>query len=333
MRALAPSLALPALVLSAQPSEPIRLAVLPLKVEGANPFGDLTDTLNTLVVQAALDAKGFQIVERQQVQALLKESKYQASGLVDEASAATLGKHLGARMVVVGSALPFKAAGDKVGITLSVRLVDVETASVIHSWMETTRQTDLGEAFAQLSEKLRTRFTQVASAKDGKAQPATLVVLQEGKVTRIHRGKTHAQPESWTTLNETLNSYQVLPEQAATMLRSNGRQVRTLTLPPGMGLQSLPPDQLKDVGLILWLTLDRSAKSHTLEREAEHMATLSVQLFQMPDRRQVHSGTLNPPSVKAELYKGTHPLLGALLWELRTFISKLPPQLLEAVKQ
>ena len=63
----------------------------------------LEDQINQRVTMAFFKTGKFQMIERSQLTAVLKEGKFEQSGLVDDATAARLGKQMGATFVLVGS--------------------------------------------------------------------------------------------------------------------------------------------------------------------------------------------------------------------------------------
>jgi len=63
----------------------------------------LEDQINQRVTMAFFQTGKFQMIERSQLTAVLKEGKFEQSGLVDDATAARLGKQMGATFVLVGS--------------------------------------------------------------------------------------------------------------------------------------------------------------------------------------------------------------------------------------
>jgi curli biogenesis system outer membrane secretion channel CsgG len=63
----------------------------------------LEDQINQRVTMAFFRTGRFQMIERSQLNAVLKEGKFEQSGLVDDATAARLGKQIGATFVLVGS--------------------------------------------------------------------------------------------------------------------------------------------------------------------------------------------------------------------------------------
>jgi len=107
-------------------------------------FGDrlglaAADELTTQLVQTG----EFSVVERQQIDAVLSEQKLSMSGAVDAATAAKIGKLLGAQAVIVGSITQFSLDTKSAGIgrfaatyteaesVLDARLVNTTTGEII----------------------------------------------------------------------------------------------------------------------------------------------------------------------------------------------------------
>ncbi len=109
--------------LSARPG--VRLAMLPLDAEGevARAVGALVqDELAAGLAQG----KAVQLVERDKLEAVLREMSLQQSGLVREGDEISMGKLLGAQVLL---ALRATRVGDAVNV--SFRLVDVEAGSAL----------------------------------------------------------------------------------------------------------------------------------------------------------------------------------------------------------
>jgi len=99
-----------------------------LKIEARSPtFADyVTDSLSAKIV----GQNHLTVVERgRALRALEAEQNYQMSGNVSDATAASVGKQLGAELIVVGSMVP---RGDF--YAMNVRVVHVETARIQTQW-------------------------------------------------------------------------------------------------------------------------------------------------------------------------------------------------------
>ncbi len=112
---------------SAQAKVEAAVAILPFGTAGGSTQRvGLGDFAATLLTTALVEGGGPPIVERARLDALLTEQKLGRSAHVDHATAARLGKLLGARQVVVGNVAEFDGS-----VALDLRLVDVQTGRVL----------------------------------------------------------------------------------------------------------------------------------------------------------------------------------------------------------
>lgn len=84
---------------------------------------DLAKSITEMFRVALINTKIFRVVERETLDKVLKEQKFQQTGLIDEKNAVKIGKILGAENVVLGSVGKLENS-----YTINCRLVDVETA-------------------------------------------------------------------------------------------------------------------------------------------------------------------------------------------------------------
>lgn len=118
-----------------------RIAVFPFKDSRTNKYSIDKFRIPSLELQEKIIARlssnpRYQIIERQELENLLKEQKLQISGAVENETAINLGKVLGAQAILMGSInqygrhwfrLPF------VKTLITFRLVEIESARVICS--------------------------------------------------------------------------------------------------------------------------------------------------------------------------------------------------------
>ncbi len=105
--------------------ERLSIAILPFATKGVGrEIGeiDLLDKLKTVFV----NLNRFKVIERALLEKILAEQKLGISGVIDEATAAQIGKGIGVDAVVCGS---IAHAGNSASI--DARLVDTETAAII----------------------------------------------------------------------------------------------------------------------------------------------------------------------------------------------------------
>ncbi len=208
--------------LRAQTSKP-RIAVLALDNNSSFSFwGDrlglaAADEITTQLVNSG----AFAVVERRQVENLLAEQHLGASGAVDPATAARIGKLLGAQAVLVGSITKFSIDRKSAGIgrlsasfaeaesSLDIRVVDTSTGEIVLAGEGSGKKRFGGAAYKSYNferdfdqgvaqEALRPAVEDVVKkVVDGKAKlaaiappaPAAKVVGSRGGSIYIDRGK------------------------------------------------------------------------------------------------------------------------------------------------
>jgi len=87
----------------ANPGQPPAGSPRPAPEAGPGPLLALEDQLDQRVTMAFFHTGRFQLIERAQLASVLKEGRLEQSGLVDDRTAARLGRQLGAAYVLVGS--------------------------------------------------------------------------------------------------------------------------------------------------------------------------------------------------------------------------------------
>lgn len=105
-------------------SQSEKVAVLPFNIEGIE--GNYKNTITEFVQSAFLKHSTYTVVERNQIQKILNEQKFQETGLTE--NAVTIGKLLSVNFVVVGNLSKIK---DK--FTFIVKLIDVTTGNIVKS--------------------------------------------------------------------------------------------------------------------------------------------------------------------------------------------------------
>ncbi|MDP7387029.1 MAG: CsgG/HfaB family protein, partial [Nitrospinota bacterium] len=78
-----------------------RVAVLTFKSIGTTK--EMGEAVAEILRTELVDVGGFELVERGQIQALLKEQKLQLQDVIDEQTAVKIGRLSGAKLVVIGS--------------------------------------------------------------------------------------------------------------------------------------------------------------------------------------------------------------------------------------
>ncbi len=107
----------------------------------------LPNALTDLMINALINSNRFRVFERRKLENLVTEQGFQYfSGIVDPSTAVQLGKMVGAHFVVTGSVTGISSGGRegvrvgpvKIGsgatlVTLTVRIVDVQTGEILYS--------------------------------------------------------------------------------------------------------------------------------------------------------------------------------------------------------
>jgi hypothetical protein len=305
----------------ARPSLP-RMAVLPLKGEGLTDLGDVSDTLNNVVTSSLLDSGAFQLVERNQIQSVLKEAKFQHSGLVDEETLSAMGKCLGVGYVLVGSYLTERNPRTKdLVVTMSLRIVDVEKALVYKSFMDVAEGPTLGAVITKLNTSLAEKTSTIRPGDvTGQARPGirkVLLILRQGAVTCAMKGQTHAEPSSLAFFNEKLEDYDFLLTGIARLFPPDVK-----VLFQTQGFPGKPLDQGLDG--IVQVILDRTGKIHTFTQEAEHRVEVRVEFTDTRNQSVVGVRTVATDQIKGKLYEVMPMIKEQLSARIERDIAPLP---------
>jgi TolB-like protein len=125
-------LALPALAAPAAPAAPASpptIAILTFDYGGKNPaLEPLREGLAQMLIADVADMGGVRVVERTRLKAILDEQKLGRSGKIDAASAARIGKLLGARFLVLGNYFDVAQS-----MRIDTRVVEVETGRIVRA--------------------------------------------------------------------------------------------------------------------------------------------------------------------------------------------------------
>ncbi len=182
----------PAVKQAPPPTGP-KLRVAVAKFENKTTYGARLGTAaaDILVTELARTER-FILIERAELDRLLTEQKLGLTGAVDPATAAQMGKILGAAAMIVGSVSQFgvKTEGSDLLITASkrqiaeatvdARIIDVETARILHA------ETGSGEAKTTSGTFLGLGSSaSYDEALEGKALRAAITGLAEGIVTQL----------------------------------------------------------------------------------------------------------------------------------------------------
>jgi TolB-like protein len=168
----------------AQKAEQISLAVSDLASQGVKESEAMV--LSEQLRAALMKLAGIRLVERSQMQEILKEQGFQQSGCTNDACAVEVGQLLGVNNIVVGS----------VGIAgsytvISVRVISVSTGSIIANESIRTKggidkvlESGIGQAVEKLSAALFPADIQTAPpvASQGRGRAKRLIFIGGGAV-------------------------------------------------------------------------------------------------------------------------------------------------------
>lgn len=153
----------------------LRLSLIPLEQKGDT--ATLAPSVYDQLLSALVNQERFQIVEREQLEAILREQKLSQSALVDPSTAAKVGKIAAADAILIGSVTETPNA-----LEVFTRFVDVETAEILAAediYGEGLTLGTVGPLMEGLALKLRQRFPLLQG----------LVVKTEGKKVFFDLGK------------------------------------------------------------------------------------------------------------------------------------------------
>jgi TolB-like protein len=103
-----------------------RLSVAVAPFEGKGEAKVFADAVTQTMITKLVNLRRFKVIEREEIDKVMKEQKFQTSGVVDDKTAVKLGKVTGADAIIVGSHLLTAGTG-----TFSARVIDVETSETI----------------------------------------------------------------------------------------------------------------------------------------------------------------------------------------------------------
>jgi TolB-like protein len=122
--------------------ERMGIAILPFVTRGidlATSEIDVMDLLTTALVNQSVNGrKRFKVMERAQIEKIVKEQELGQSGLLDASTAAQIGKGIGVDAIMLGTL----TRGQNT-MTIDARLIDTETAEIITARDEYSNRTDI----------------------------------------------------------------------------------------------------------------------------------------------------------------------------------------------
>ena len=110
-------------------AQPLRIAILDFdNISGIAKYDGLGKAMSSMLIsdiESNVSPKRLQLVERAQIQKILKEQNFQASKVVDKATSVKAGKLLGVKYLLVGGIFLLKDV-----LVINARLTDIETGDI-----------------------------------------------------------------------------------------------------------------------------------------------------------------------------------------------------------
>jgi hypothetical protein len=178
------------LLAQAQEEKP-RVAIFDPAGTAKNMDESMAVVVREMVSSAIVNTGKYNIVERSLIDRVLKEQKFSNSGAVDESQVSAIGKLAGADKVVLSV---FTSAGtDKV--MLSLKIIDVESASVESQKIKVVKSDDLLDEITPLALALVGEEMEVETKKEEESKGSSFPGL-------FDKGSKKAEPEKPKTKSE-----------------------------------------------------------------------------------------------------------------------------------
>ncbi|PKL40111.1 MAG: hypothetical protein CVV44_07815 [Spirochaetae bacterium HGW-Spirochaetae-1] len=141
----------------------MRIAVMDFKADGVPEA--TARRVSELIRTEMINSGEFIVIERKQMDMILKEQGFQKSGCTDETCAVEVGKLVSAEKILIGTVMKL---GDK--IIINGRIVDVEKGiAEIGEREEAATMTELADASVDFTRNLTTRMYGLASMSPGES--------------------------------------------------------------------------------------------------------------------------------------------------------------------
>jgi TolB-like protein len=158
---------------SASYAENLRIVVMDLKADGVS--DQIARTVSNMLRTEFINMNEFTVVERAQMDAILKEQGVQQSGCTDQACAVQMGRLMSARKILVGEVSPMGKS-----IITTVRIVDVEKGvSEFAATQKAASEEVLDVAVGDIAEKLADRIRK--GSKDEPKKENKKAVVREAE--------------------------------------------------------------------------------------------------------------------------------------------------------
>lgn len=213
-----------------QPDTRPTVAVLPFVNSAIGPSHDELEPLSKgiadLLITEMAQNTGIRVVERENLQKLLDEQNLARDGRADEATAARIGKLLGAKHIVTGSFI----TDNKGTMVLTLKSVDTETGVVEWTHRGQGKTTDFLELIANVATVANTglklpaltpavRQTSEARTEERKKVPFQAVMLYSRAISAQDAGR---REEAIQLFSQTIQRFPNFEDAKTALARLNG---------------------------------------------------------------------------------------------------------------
>lgn len=164
--------------------ERMSVAVFPFENKGASK--DLGEIILDKMITALFNQGRFKVIERTQLDKILKEQQLGLSGVIDASSAAELGKGIGVDAIIIGSVAATKSGA----ISIDARAIDTESGTIIIAHDAYSGSADV-LSVKNTVENLANKFTQSLPLVEGtviQVNTDGTILLDGGRRAGLKRG-------------------------------------------------------------------------------------------------------------------------------------------------
>ncbi len=176
--------------------------------QDAENFDALRVGLQQMMITEFAANPGLRVVERSQISALLSEQDLGASGRVDDATAATIGRIVGARFMVFGSFLDFY--GD---MRIDLRIINTETSEIVRTENVRDDRENLYSMITQLALSVTANLDlpalpqAIRQEREAREVPAEAIQYYSRAILYADRGNSDRAPELYSRALEEFPNY------------------------------------------------------------------------------------------------------------------------------
>ncbi len=164
--------------------ERMSLAVLPFDNKGTSK--DFGEVVLDKMITALVNKNRFKVIERAQLEKILKEQQLGQSGILDASTAAQIGKGIGVDGIVIGSV----TQSTNGSISIDARMIDTESAAIIEAHDAYSGSGDI-QNVKNVIENLANKIAEGLPLVEGfviRLNQNKTVVLDAGRVAGMKRG-------------------------------------------------------------------------------------------------------------------------------------------------